>query len=403
MFTSKKIIAIGIVVLVAIASIVYGLWFFVFQTKGTPVASFTHSPTNPVIYGTVIFDASACYDPDGHIMNYTWSLGDGNVTITDDPIVEHRYASIGNYTVTLNVTDNSNMQDSTAVTLYTAVMVVVDDLGREVVIDTPPERIVSMGPSVTEILFAVGVGDNVVGVTDACDYPPEALEIEKIREPYGDFNVEKIVELEPDLVVMDRYLDLYPPGFWLSKLEEVGLEIVVLYAKSFEDISHDIKLVGNATLTQENATGLVASLEQRIKAVTEKVKDLTEDEMPRVFATGFYDGESDPWTSGYGTFGDAIIKKAGGTNVAGIKGGYFQMDIEAIIWANPEIVIVIEDYTWPTPTYDALLSDDRLSTINAIENNAVYKIDANLMSRPGPRLVDGLEETAEILHPELFQ
>lgn len=402
MFTRKKMIAIGII-LVAITATAYGLWLFTFQTTTTPVASLTYFPTNPVIYGTVIFDASACYDPDGYITNYTWSFGDGNVTVTDDPVVEHRYASIGSYTVTLNVTDNNNIQSSTAVTLYTAVMVVVDDLSREVVIYTPPERIVSMAPSVTEILFAVGVGDRVVGVTDACDYPSKALEIEKIRESYGDFNVEKIVELEPDLVVMDRYLDLYPPGFWLSKLEEVGLKVVVLYAKSFEDVFHDIKLVGNATLSQENATELVASLEQRVKAVTDKVKNLTEGEMPRVFATGFYDGESDPWTSGYGTFGDAIIKKAGGINVAGVKGGYFQMDIEAILWANPEIIIVIEDYTWPTQTYDALLSDDRLSITDAIKSNAVYKIDANLMSRPGPRLVDGLEETAIILHPELFQ
>jgi len=402
MFTSKKIIATGIVLLIAIGAIAYGLWLFIFQTTTTPVASFTYFPTNPVIYGTVIFDASACYDPDGHIANYTWNFGDGNVTVTDDSMVEHRYASIGDYTVTLNVTDNSNMQSSTAITLYSAAMVVVDDLGREVVIDKPPKRIVSMAPSVTEILFAVGVGDKVVGVTDACDYPPEASGIEKIRESYGDFNVEKIVELEPDLVVMDRYLDLYPPGFWLSKLEEIELKVVVLYAKNFEDVFHDIKLVGNATITQENATNLVTSLEQRVKTVTNKVKNLTEEEMPRLFATGYYDGESDPWTSGYGTFGDAIIKKAGGINIAGIKGGYFQMDLEAIIWANPEIVIVIEDYTWPTPTYDALLSDYRLSTIDAIKNGAVYKIDANLMSRPGPRLVDGLEETAEILHPERF-
>lgn len=402
MFTSKKIIAIGIVIIVAIAATAYGLWLFVFQTKRTPIASFTYLPTNVIISETVTFDASASYDPNGHIVNYTWSFGDGNVTTTGDPIVEHRYPSLGNYTVALNVTDNSNMQSSTAITLYTTVMVVVDDLGREVIIDKPPERIASMAPSATEILFALGVGDKVVGVTDACDYPPEAEEIEKVGGAFG-YDVEKIVELNPDLVVMDRYLDLYPPGDWLSKLEEVGLKTVVLYAKSFDDVFHDIKLVGNATLSQENATELVDSLEQRVKAVTDKVKDLTEDERPRVFATGYYDGESDPWTSGYGTFGDDIIKKAGGINVAGIKSGYFQMDLEAVIWANPEIVIVIEDYKWPTPTYDALLRDNRLSIINAMENDAVYKVDANLMSRPGPRLVDGLEETAEILHPELFQ
>ncbi|MDH5732857.1 MAG: helical backbone metal receptor [Candidatus Bathyarchaeota archaeon] len=402
MYVTRKVIAIGAVILIGITVTAYGLWIFILQFKGAPIASFTYSPANPIIYGTVFFDGSTCHDPDGQIVNYTWSFGDGNITVTDDPFVEHRYASIGNHTVTLNVTDNNNIQSSTAVTLYTTVMIVVDDLGREVMIDAPPRRIVSMAPSVTEILFAVGVGDTVVGVTDACDYPAEALEIDKIRESYGDFNIEKIVELEPDLVVMDRYLDLYPPGFWLSKLEEIGLKIVVLYAKTFEDTFYDIQLIGNATLSQEIATELVVSMEQKVEAVTDEVKNLTEGEMPRVFATGFYDGESDPWTSGYGTFGDSVIKMAGGINIAGVKGGYFQMDIEAIIWANPEIIIVIEDFKWPTPTYDALLNDYRLSIINAIENNAVYKIDANLMSRPGPRLVDGLEETARILHPELF-
>ncbi len=280
---------------------------------------------------------------------------------------------------------------------------VVDDLGRNITFEDPPTRIVSMAPSVTEILFALDLGDKVVGVTDACDYPPEALEIEKIREPFGDFQIEKIVGLSPDLVIMDRYLDLSPPGFWLSKLEEVGLKVMVLYAKDLEDVCSNIKLVGQATWSQNKAIVLIGALESRINAVMAKAENITDENKPRVFSTGWYDGESDPWTSGYGTFADDIVKLAGGINIAGIKSGFFQIDIEAVVWADPQIIIVIEDYTWPTPTYDSLMNDERFRSTEALQNNEVHKIDANLLSRPTPRLVDGLEETARLLHPDLYR
>lgn len=280
---------------------------------------------------------------------------------------------------------------------------VVDDLGRKIAIEEPPSRIVSMAPSVTEILCALGVGDSVVGVTGACDYPPEVEEIETIGDALSGYDVEKIVELNPDLVIMDRYLDLGPsPGSWLSKLEEAGVLVVVVYPKTLDDVFSNIKLIGQATWALQNATDLVSTLEQRVNAVKEKVEDLSEDEKPRVFSTGWYDGETDPWTSGFGTFADDVIRIAGGINVAGIKNGFFQMNLEALVWSDPEIIIVVEDYTWPTPTYDSLMHDERLQDITAMKNGAVYEVDANLLSRSGPRLVEGLEETANILHPELL-
>jgi len=281
---------------------------------------------------------------------------------------------------------------------------VVDDLGREILIEEPPNRIVSMAPSLTEILFALGVGDKIVGVTEACNYPPEAQEIEKIHEAFGDYNVEKIVELDPDLVVMDRFLDLgVSPGSWLSKLEEVGLVVVVVYPKTFDDVFSNIELIGQATWAQENATNLVNTLELRVQAVMDKVENVSEDEKPRVFSTNYYDGKDDPWTSGYGTFADDVIRIAGGINVVGIKSGFFQMSLEALVWSDPEIIIVLEDDKYLTYTYDYLTRDDRLQDMTAMRNDAVYEIDASLLSRAGPRLVDGLEETAKILHPELFQ
>jgi len=279
---------------------------------------------------------------------------------------------------------------------------VVDDVGRNVVLKGKPERIVSMAPSVTEILFALGVGDRVVGVTDSCDYPPEALNITKIREPFGDFQIEKIVDLKPDLVVMDRYLDLYPPGRWLSKLEETNLNVIVLYAQNFEGVFRDIMIVGKTVEAEDKAKALVESLKGRLDKVREVTSELPKEEIPRVFVTGWYDGKSDPWTSGYGTFANDIITLAGGKNIAEVKGGFFQISLEELIGSDPEVIIVLEDPRWPTPTYEAILNDERLNGITAVKEGRIYKVDASILSRPGPRLVDGLEEVAKILHPDLF-
>lgn len=279
---------------------------------------------------------------------------------------------------------------------------VVDDIGRSIDLEVKPERVVSMAPSVTEIIFALGAGDKIVGVTDACDYPPEALEITKIREPFGDFSIEKMVELEPDLVIMDRFLDLYPPGKWLSRVEEAGLNVIVLYAQNLDGVFRNIMIVGKAVGAENQASTLVDQLQDRLDEISEITKDLNSEEMPHVFVTGWYDGETDPWTSGYGTFANDIISLAGGINIAEARGGFFQIGLEELVGSNPERIIILEDHLWPTPTYDAIMNDDRLRGVTAISEGRVYKVDANLFSRPGPRLVDGIEELARILHPETF-
>ena len=144
---------------------------------------------------------------------------------------------------------------------------VVDDIGRSIDLEVQPERVVSMAPSVTEIIFTLGAGDKIVGVTDACDYPPEALEITKIREPFGDFSIEKMVELEPDLVIMDRFLDLYPPGKWLSRVEEAGLNVIVLYAQNLDGVFRNIMIVGKAVGAENEASTLVDQLQDRLDEI----------------------------------------------------------------------------------------------------------------------------------------
>lgn len=280
-----------------------------------------------------------------------------------------------------------------------APITLLDDLGRNVTVEKPPERIISMAPSVTEILFAVGLGDRVVGVTNADDYPPEVEKIERIGDAFG-WSFEKIVDLKPDLIVMDRFLDLR--GEALAKLEGLRLKVLVLYARSVDDMLRNIQLVGKATGTEENATQLVSSLQQRMDAIVEKTKMLPKENMPRVFYTFWYDGTGDPWTAGFNTFADDLIRKAGGINVVGIRGGFFQVGLEVVVWANPQIIIIGETPKYPSPTPDAIRNEARLKDTEALKNGGVHIISSDLVDRPGPRLVDGLEELARLLHPELF-
>ena len=303
-----------------------------------------------------------------------------------------------------------------------APVLVVDDIGRNVLVEAPPKRIVSMAASVTEILFALGLGDKVVGVTYACDYPPEALKIEKISEmrpgmgsapgpapgnqPFGPFYIDKIVKLVPDLVIMERSYDDWQL-YWYSKVKSAGLNVLMLWAKNFEDVLHDIALVGEVTWCQENATKLVSTLEERISSVSEKVDKLPDADKPRVFAAAYYDGKSDPWTFGPGYhkpihFIDEIIRKAGGFNIMGDRESFFQIDLDTVIRLDPQVILAVDDPRYSVPTYESIMNDKRLTVTEAFQNSAVYKLDMRPMVRPGPRLVDSIELVAQLLYPELF-
>jgi len=314
-----------------------------------------------------------------------------------------------------------------------AFLSVVDDIGKTVILQDPPKRIVSMTPSVTEILFALGLGDMVVGVPYGCDFPPdvERLKIEVISEmrpgmgsspgpapssqPFGPFYIDKMVGLRPDLVIMERSYDDWQL-YWYTKVKNAGLNVLVLWAKSFEDVLGDITLVGKVTCAQENATRLVNALEQRVNAVKEKVAGLSEDKRVRVFATAYYDGTHDPWTFSPGyhkpvNFVDEIIQRAGGinimkdyvrTNAQGERENFFDIDLETVLRADPQVILAIDDPRYPAPTYESIMNNKDLVVTEALQNNAVYKLDMRPMVRPGPRLADSIEQVAKFLYPELF-
>lgn len=272
----------------------------------------------------------------------------------------------------------------------------VDDAGRAVEITGVPERIISLAPSNTEILFALGLGDQVVGVSDFCDYPEEAQKIERVG--FVEPNLEKIVELEPDLVF---YIGGTAQLEKTQTMEDLGLTVLVLApSDDIEDIFTDIELVGRATGTEDEAADLVSELRARMDEVLSRVAQA--ERQPLVFYELDATDPTRPWTAGPGSFIDTLITMAGGLNLgASAEMEWAEFSTEEIIAQDPE-VIILGDANYGV-TAESVAERPGWGVITAVKEGAIYPIDDNLVSRPGPRIVDGLEELARIIHPELFK
>jgi iron complex transport system substrate-binding protein len=276
-------------------------------------------------------------------------------------------------------------------------LTITDDLGRSVIITEQPERIISLAPSNTEILFALGLGDRVIGVTEYCNYPEEAKEKDKIGG-YITPSIEKIVTLQPDLIVAAHGLPLEI----VDALEGFNLTVVGLYPKNVDDILYDIRLVGEITGQSEEALALVAVMAQRIETVEARIMDLEADERPAVLHIIWHDPI---WVAGPGTFEDELIRRSGGINCAPVE-GYKPISLEEVIKLNPDVIITPSGtgmgYAKANVTYEYISSEPRLTGVAAVRNNRIYVIDADIVCRAGPRIVAALEEMARGLQPSLL-
>jgi iron complex transport system substrate-binding protein len=273
---------------------------------------------------------------------------------------------------------------------------ITDDFGEAVTIRGLPRRIVSLAPSNTEILYALGLGDRVIGVTDYCNYPEEARARPKVGG-YSTVNLEKVVALEPDLVVgsFGNTEDA------IKRLRSLGLTVVTLNPQTIDDIFHDIRLVGTMTGTEGNASACVDGLRQRVRVVEQKTSDLSS--RPSVAQVVWYDPI---WVSGRNTFQDEVIQKAGGKNSFNLSTGWAIIGLEEFFTTDPEYIIVNSGTGMGDSAYDILhdyfMNEPRLQNVSAVRNGHVYTIDADIISRGGPRIVDALEVVAAELHPEAF-
>ncbi len=348
-------------------------------------------------------------DPDGDTTTYTWSADDGTISGVGSEVNWVAPDATGTFTISVTVTDSraETATESCYVVVVAAITPtptptpsptptpepkqITDDLGRIVIIEEIPQRIVSLAPGITEILFALGLGNKVVGVTDYCDYPEEALDLPTVGG-YFMTSLEAIIGLDPDIV----FADGHDPVCGL--LDTLGVTMVVLQPKDIAGIYGDIALVGKITGKEEEAVVLIADMYDRIGAVTALTAWATE--RPTVFYVIDASNPALPWTAGNGTFIDTLITLAGGENIASGVEGWTTFSLEVIVDRDPDMIIA--------PTYHGTSYLPDLTTLDvwkdmtAVKEGEIYLIEDDLVSRPGPRIVDGLEEMAKIIHPELF-
>lgn len=267
-----------------------------------------------------------------------------------------------------------------------------DDAKRTVIIPRLPQRIISTAPANTEILFALGLGDKVVGVTTWCNYPKDATKKEKI----GDFqnpNIEKILSLKPDLVVATGGIQIP----LVEKLQQLGVTVYVIDPKTIEDVITTIYKIGHITGQDKIAKDLGFSLKLRISTVVSKVQKA--QQKPKVFFELWHE----PLMSvGPGSFVDDLIRKAGGINIAGnARTPYPIFSLEELIKEDPDIIIGAASSMGTGPSN--ISTRPGWSSLKAIKTGKVFTIDDDIIFRSGPRLVDALEIIAKYLHPEIFK
>ncbi len=265
--------------------------------------------------------------------------------------------------------------------------VFTDAMQRQVTVPRPVKRIVSMAPNVTEMLFAIGLSEEIVGVTDFCDYPDAARQKPKIGG-YYDPNIEAILSLAPDLVVAT------PDGYSKDKvkrLEQSGVSIFLVNPMKIDEIPEAMLTLGKVVGKDDMAEQVVENLRLRIAAVRQAVALIPAEERPKVF----YEIGRDPLiTAGPGNFVDNLISTAGGINIASdAPSDWPRYSVEAVIMKEPDMIIVAPHVT---PREDIAKTWHRYRTIPAVKNGKIYTVEPDILLRSGPRIVDGLEELHRI-------
>jgi len=271
-----------------------------------------------------------------------------------------------------------------------------DDRGAVLIQVAPPRRIVSLAPNVTEVLFALGLDREIIGVTRYCNHPKAALDKEKIGG-LVDPDLEKILSLEPDLIIAFRGNPLHS----LERLQKLRLSVFVLDSgKTLVDVLDMIRKIGQVTWREREAGRLAARLQDRLSSVRASL--LGAGVRPRVFLDLY---GKDLWTSGKDGFLNDLVSEAGGINIAGtIPRAWLPFNREEILYRNPEHIVVF------APNKEAFLETKRwlsreahLESVLAVRQGNIHWLDEDLVARPGPRLFDALEQLVRMLHPDRLE
>jgi iron complex transport system substrate-binding protein len=278
-----------------------------------------------------------------------------------------------------------------------AIINLTDGLSRTITLEGIPQRIVSLAPSNTEILYAIGAGSRLVGRDEFSNYPEEALSLPSVGGSWGEYDSEAIVALNPDLVLA---AEINPPEL-VQSLEDLGLTVFLLpNPTDIDGIYQILETAAQLTGRQAETATLIESLKQRVEVVTSKTATISE--RPTVFYELDSTEPNAPYTAGAGTFVDLLIELAGGTNVASVLDNpWAQISLEQLVVMDPDIILLGDSAYGVTP--EAVAARPGWESIAAVINGNVFPFNDDLVSRPGPRMVDGLEAMARLIQPEVFK
>lgn len=275
------------------------------------------------------------------------------------------------------------------------VVAITDMIGKEITLETQPERIVTLIPSVTETVFTLGLGDHVVGRTDWCNFPEQVSGIQSVGGM--EFDIELILSLNPDLVIgHEMGVSSAESGF--EQLRDAGIPILIVGNETnIEDVYRNIQLIGKAIGATDEAENLVNEMKESFAITVEKAQAISEDDMRKVWI------EIDPTliTVGKDTFLNEMLQMINAVNVAGEQEGWPKYTEEDVVIENPDVIITTYGYYVDNPR-ETILTREGWKDVGAIKNERVYDIDNDTVTRAGPRLVEGVEELAKRVYPEVF-
>lgn len=276
-----------------------------------------------------------------------------------------------------------------------AFLTVIDDAGRSVTLDRPPKRIMALTPGHTEILFALGAEDRIVAVDQWSDYPPAA----KVKPRIASLNpnLEQVVRFNPDLILSTR-----GGAEPLLPLERHGIKVMTFAPRALDDLYRNILLIGRIVDAEVRAEEVVRTMRQRVAAVVAKVQDAPR---PKLFIELDGSDPDRPFTAGPGSFIDVLVQLAGGVNVAAhSRTAWPQFSLEELVRADPDLIILADPLAPQKPHASELAARRHgWSRLRAVRLGAIAAIDSSPISRPGPRIVEGLELLARLLHPDRFR
>lgn len=275
---------------------------------------------------------------------------------------------------------------------------VKDALDEDVVIEKKPEKIISLIPSNTEIVYALENGDAIVGVTDFDNYPEEAMEKEKIGGM--EINIEKMISLKPDLVFAhESTADSAAAG--LQQLRDAGIAVVVVNdAQSFDGVYTSIEMIGKAIGEQEKAAELVDDMKNRFAELKKQAEAIKADQQKTVFVE--VSPAPEIYTAGKNTFIDEMLTLIGAKNASGDMEGWAKVDQEAIVERNPDVVVTTYGYYSEKPV-EQVLGRQGWNNVKAVKDQQVFDVHSDLVTRSGPRLAEGAEELAKAIYPDVFK